>query len=114
MRNREEVDLIKKAIAVFMMREFNETVSMNDIDNEYVEIAYTTLEDHDGIGIQVAVDIENLQIDQQINGYIAKSWQYDNAMALSMEIMHTSFEDFVSLDFEGTECIEKYVFKEVN
>lgn len=89
---------LKEAICDFVKREYDDELTEEAFDNlSCIGIAETTAEDREDIVIDMAVNLEDMTLDQYINGDKMDSWHYSDINSLIGEIKHISFDELVSL-----------------
>ena len=94
----QSLDRLKDAVKDFIKREYLEDLDWTAFDDlTCIGIAETNAEDREDIIIQMAVNVEDLTLDQYVNGDKMDSWHYSSLDALTNEINHISFDELVSL-----------------
>ena len=94
----QNIEKLKAAIQDFVRREYEDELVPEAFDDlTCIGIAETNAEDREDIIIQMAVNVEDLTLDQYVNGDKMDSWHYSSLDALTNEINHISFDELVSL-----------------
>lgn len=103
-----DLSRLKAAVADFVKREFDDELDESAFDDpSCIGIAETNAEDREDIVIDMAVNLQDMTLDQYINGEKLDSWHYSDINALIGEIRHISFDELVSLGPNAERRVEQ-------
>lgn len=106
------MEVLKKAIELFCLKEYEDTDSLDFSDMKKVVFAATNPENHENIDVELACNFEDASLNMYVNGVLADSWQYDSLDDLAREIRHCRYDDLVSYGPNTEALIAKAIEEE--